>query len=128
MCVDDPSIGGATRLFRRVHYNFLKADDDRGCIRLTSGAFQDIELSVDIEDGLQVSPATLLDEFPGYSLVSFDAQAARDANLVVCRAATPEDPAHGLVVGKKTGSCKRRLAVASRWEIPPDDACDPPYE
>lgn len=127
MCDDDPSIDGPTRLFRRVHQNFVKRDEDRGCTRLTSAAFQDAELSVDLEDSLQVDPATLLDAYPGFSLVSFDAQAARDAGLVVCRDAQPENPAHGLVVGRKTGSKKRRLAEASRWEIPPDDPCEPPY-
>ena len=42
---DDPSIDGAARLYRRVHPNFLRRDEERDCVRLMSGAFQHVEMS-----------------------------------------------------------------------------------
>jgi hypothetical protein len=45
----------------------------------------------------------------------------------VCRDPQPHQPAHGLVVGKKTQGCQRTLARASRWVRGPDGGCEPPY-
>lgn len=132
MRVDDPSIAPATLLYRRVHPNFLKLDDNRRCLRFDSGAFQDENLSVHLGDvlaDLGVPPSEMLANFaPEFALVSFSASLAREVEMIVCRDPQPDDPSHGLVVGKKTGGKKRRLARGSAWAVEPPNACHPPYD
>jgi len=100
-------------------------------MKLASGAFQHVEMSVGLGDTfveLTQDPKSMLDNYEGFSLVSFAAQVARDEKQRVCRDEKPDDPAHGLVVGKKTGACQRSLARACAWEVAPENACEPPAE
>jgi hypothetical protein len=46
---DDPSIAESERLLRRIHLKQIVKDEDTGLARISSGAFRDKELSVDIE-------------------------------------------------------------------------------
>jgi hypothetical protein len=88
-------------------------------------------MSVAIGDVLAAhnEPAeSLIDGYDGYALISITAGEVRQAQLAVCRDEHPDDPAHGLVVGKKTGGRQRALARACQWQVPPTNACDPPYE
>lgn len=129
--VDDPSIGDGVTLYRRVHPDFLVHDDNRDCIRLSTGAFQQEEMSVALGDDLEqqgAQPTQLLAEYPSYALVSIKARHARVVDQAVCRDHLPDDATHGLVVGRKRGSVQRSLARAAKWVVPPEDACIPPYE
>jgi hypothetical protein len=49
---DNASISDEERLFRRVHLLLLVRDDDTESVRVSSGAFKDKELSVNIESTL----------------------------------------------------------------------------
>lgn len=129
---DDPSIDGATRLYRRVHPNFLRRDEERDCVRLMSGAFQHVEMSValgDVVEAKEQDPASLLESFPpDFCLVSFAAEVARGLEQCVCRDEKDDDLAHGLVVGPKPQRVQRQLASASSWVVAPADACVPPAD
>lgn len=130
MPADDPDIDGAVLLYRRVHPNFVRFDEVRGCQRLSTGAFQDAELSIAFGDTLNdlgADPASAFAANPGHPIVCFTVSAARAASLGVCRDPKDNEPAHGLVLGKKTGPKKRALAGASAWTVAPDGACVPPY-
>ena len=98
-------------------------------MKLASGAFQDREMSVAVGDTLESEgqpPESIVDGMAGYSLVAFTTQVARDEEQIVCRDPVDGQAAHGLVVGKKTGSRQRALARASQWVVAPDNACYPP--
>ncbi len=66
-----------------------------------------------IEDGLTWRFS--LQEYPGYSLVSFAAVVARSLNQVVEHKPEPDNRAHTEVIGKKTGAVKDRLRRESSW-------------
>ena len=127
---DDPSIAGDTLLYRRVVPRWIVADGNRNCQRLATGAFQGVEMSVGVGDTLGADPAeSLLEGQPDdVCLVAFEARVAREIDQAVCRAPKDDDPAHGLVVGKKTDAKQRTLARSATWAKAPDDACVPPYE
>jgi hypothetical protein len=132
MAEDDPSIVADVRLYRRVHPNFILEDKTRGCLRLATGAFQDEEMSVAFGDTLAKQgndPATIFDAYvaDGYCVVCFAVAAVRAAELGICRDPKHDDPAHGLVLGKKTGGKQRQLARACVWTVAPRDGCEPPY-
>ena len=127
---DDSSIRDEVDLFRRIHPDHhLHWDYNLGCRRVTSGAFDDPELSVVLGDTLaelRREPITILDRFEGEFLVRFTAGTARGAQQRVCRDSDPDEEAHGLVVGRKTGATKRALREASLWVVQPGDACESP--
>ena len=128
---DDPSINNEVGLYRRVHPKFLVPDENRDCIRLTSGAFQGTETSVALGDDLDrlgIPPELILVGYEerGYALVVLPAGAARQAEQAVCRDHKPDDETHGLIAGKKTGSKQRALARSSAWVVAPPNGCEPP--
>ena len=127
---DDASIAADTPCYRRINpTHHLVWDENRGCRRVSSGAFSDPEMSValgDVLDALDRAPATVLDSFPDQFLVGFPTGVARHAGQRVIRDASPEEPAHGLVLGKKGNPVRRVLAAASTWCVRPEDGCPCP--
>lgn len=133
MCADDPSIADETVLYRRVPRRWIVPDNNRQppCVRLSTGAFQGMELSVGLGDELEAlgePPEAILTGLPeDMCLVGFPAAGARALDQLVCRDPQDNELAHGLVVGKKTDRVQRELARASSWVVAPDGACEPPY-
>jgi hypothetical protein len=129
VCVDDPTIDSGTLLYRRVPPQWVVPDGTRNCTRLASAAFQSEQMSVDAGDVLEAigePPESVVRNHPGFYLVAFPAGVARDAQQAVCRDPLPEDEAHALVVGKKTGARQKQLGRGSMWVVRPEDACEPP--
>lgn len=125
---DNLSVPDEERLFRRVHILFLVRDDNTGSVRVSSGAFQGSELSVDIESTLATtggSAETCLQNYKAHKLVSITAGEARRFNQAICRDPIPENLAHGLVYGSKSKSVRNGLRTAASWVIP---SIAPPYE
>lgn len=118
---DDPSIGDEADLFRRVHPTQIIPDHTRRCMRISSAAFNDRSMSVDLADALQATgrgPETTLVGHPGHSLVSITARLARSQAQVIARDPLPDNEAHAVVFGRKPPTIRRRLAEGSRWIIP----------
>jgi hypothetical protein len=118
---DDLSIPNQEILYRRLPPAWLVLGEG-GRARISSAAFKHEELSVFIHSLLlsqQRSPTGALQGFPGQALCSITAGLAREMALgVVYDAEPPNDPAHGLVVGKKTQAVANRLARAAVWVVP----------
>jgi len=122
---DDPAIADDVDLWRRILPRWVVRDENTGELRLSSAAFDDSPdgspMSVIIEKiamAQQITPAKVLSGYDGYSLCAFTAGAARALELrIATRPEVRGEPAHGFVVGKKTGSVKKQLRKASRWVI-----------
>jgi hypothetical protein len=119
---DDLSIPDTDRLFRRVPPNQLEPLED-GSFRPTSAVFKHTELSVNIEC-LMVEqgrpPEDTLTGYPGHYLTSIIAGDVRaKGHPIVKDTEPPNDPAHGLVLGKKKGSFANAMLASHRWIIPP---------
>lgn len=125
---DDPTLPNEERLFRRVHLKQLVVDDDTGLARISSGAFRDKELSINIESVLQSEGKNLdacLKDHLAHKLVSITAGAARQHHQLVCRDPQPKDLSHGLVYGSKNNTqVYEGLRESADWVIP---AQAPPY-
>ena len=66
-------------------------------------------------------PAEVLADHEGFALAAITAKTARENNQSVARDPLPEEPAHGLVIGKKNAA-SRRMAREAEWVIsPPND-------
>ena len=119
---DDPSIADEERLFRRIPRTWIDWDDD-GNAAISSAAFKDEELSINIEsvmirDGRL--PADAVHQYPGYGLAAITAAHARSLNQVVARDPIEEEPAHGVVYGqKKRGGIAGKLRDGASWVITP---------
>jgi hypothetical protein len=119
---DDLSIPNTDRLFRRVPPNQLEPLED-GSWRPTSSVFKTERLSVNIECLMveQGRPAEdTLANYPDHYLTSILAGDVRaKGHPIVKDAAPPNDPAHGLVLGKKKGSFANAMLASHRWIVPP---------
>lgn len=118
---NDASIVDSEVLLRRLHPNWIvPGDGDR--MRISSAAFKDEELSVQFESLLRRQGRPVEDAltgYPDYSLSSITARLARElGQRVVYDIQPPNDPAHGLVLGKKTKSVANRFAREARWVVP----------
>ena len=126
---DDPTIANEDRLFRRIPLWQLVKDDDTGLARISSGAFKEEELSVDIESVLASEGRTVdtcVHDHARFKLVSITAGEARRYEQAVCRDPKPEDAAHGLILGKKSKKkIHEGLRGSARWVVPPEA---PSYE
>jgi hypothetical protein len=125
---DDPSIADIERLLRRIHLKQIVKDEDTGLARISSGAFRDKELSVDIEKVLRGRGQEIdfcLKGQRACKLAYFTAGSARQFQQVVFHDPMPDDPAHGIVYGSKNN---RRICEGLRdsaiWAIP---AQAPPF-
>lgn len=56
-----------------------------------------------------------------FGLVAFSAGLARSKNQGVLRKPLPDEPAHAEVVGRKTASVKKALAMNCEWVVLPPD-------
>jgi hypothetical protein len=66
-------------------------------------------------------PHSALAGLQGFALASITAQLVRQLGQTVVRDPTPEEPAHGLVVGDKSPSVSRAMARAAVWVVAPDN-------
>jgi hypothetical protein len=119
---DDLSIPDTDRLFRRVPPNQLEPLED-GSLRPTSAVFKHAKLSVNIEC-LMVeqgrSPEDSLTAYPGHYLTSILVRDVRaKGHPIVKNTEPPNDPAHGLILGKKTGSFANAMLASHQWIVPP---------
>jgi hypothetical protein len=119
---DDPSIPGDERLFRRIPRTWVDWDE-HGNAAISSAAFKDEELSVNLEsvmvrDGRP--PADAIRNYPGYGLAAITAAHARSVQQAVARAPLPDEPAHGIVYGqKKRGGIGGKLRDGATWVVSP---------
>ncbi len=127
---DDPTVADGTLLYRRIPEHQLTEDAD-GRVRPSSGAFsnsssQRQDMSVSLGDTLNerhIPPERLVERFPNTFLASLTAEFVRNEEQVIERSPTPEDPAHGNVLGPKNSSRRKRFARAAEWVVtPPDQA------
>jgi hypothetical protein len=119
---DDPTIPDEAELWRRIPPRHFFYDGNLGCFRPSSAAFEDDR------DGSPMSvvlaaesrgPESVLAGHEGYALASFSAGLARECRQGIARDPLPEEPAHAVVFGRKTGSVRSRLAKGSVWVAPP---------
>ena len=118
---DDLSIPDTDRLFRRVPPNQLEPLED-GSWRPTSSVFKHPRLSVNIEC-LMVEqgrpPEDSLTGYPGHYLTSILVRDVRAKGHPVVKDTEPlNDPAHGLVLGKKKGSFANAMLASHQWIVP----------
>ena len=111
------------RLLRWVTPNQLIPED--GGLRVSSAAFKNPELSVIVESLMILqgrNPESLLDARPGFALTSIKAKEVRAFNLpIVLDCEPPEDPAHALVLGKKSNSFANAMKRCHVWIVPPKE-------
>lgn len=120
---DDPTITSEEWLFRRIHLSQIVNDDDTGHARVSTGAFRDKELSINIESvllGNGETTDTCLRNHQGHKLVCFTAGRARELQQIVCRDPEPPDNlSHGLVCGSKNSRrVLEGLRDSAEWVIP----------
>ena len=118
---DDPSIPGDERLLRRINPTWINWDE-RGNATISSAAFKDEELSVNLEsimlqDGRR--PEDAVRTRPGYGLATITASHARSLNQAVARDPKPEEPSHGVVYGRKQRAICRGLRDGATWIVTP---------
>jgi len=117
---DDSSIPDEERLFRRIHLAHI-VDGGYGHCEVSSAAFRDTELSVNLEGVMRTSgraPEDSLKNHPNDLLMSIDAGVCRRNGQLVGRDPKPEEPAHGYAFGKKSKSIQRALRDAAGWIVP----------
>ncbi len=120
---DDLTIINEERLFRRVTLHQIVKDEDTGYARISSGAFKDKELSINIESILLGGGETVdacLHKHQGFKLVSFTAGQARQLQQIICPDPEPPDNmSHGLVCGSKNSRrVYEGLRDSAQWVIP----------
>lgn len=119
---DDPSVLDDERLFRRIHLKQIVKDEDTGLARVSSGAFRDSELSVNIESVLTSHSYDASHCLAGrreHRLVSITARIARTHGQAVCKNPLEDDPSHGIVYGSKNSrKVHEGLRKAACWIIP----------
>jgi hypothetical protein len=122
---DDPSIPGDERLFRRIPRTWVDWDE-HGNATISSAAFKDEELSVNLESVMARDghpPADAIRSYPGYGLAAITAAQARALNQAVAPDPLPEEPAHGVVYGhKKRGGIVSKLRDGAIWVVAPPTA------
>jgi hypothetical protein len=119
---DDPTIPNEERLLRWIPCNWVLWDEN-GAPSISSAAFKDQELSVSFESviisaGRQASDA--MRPNPGSALAAITAGHARALEQKVARDPTPEEPAHGIVYGrKKNRGIGGKLRDGASWVVKP---------
>ena len=121
---DDPTIPDAEDLYRRVVDERIVTEQATGRKRLSSQAFSDRRNEISVDLSSMISPEESLrlglrcGGGPFRGIVAITAGQARDLDQAVIRDPIPDNPAHSLICGKKSG--QRRLAAQARWVYPPD--------
>ena len=127
---DDPSIAGAERLLRRIPPSWLRRDpdgalvpDDQGRPQISSAAFRDRELSINLETVMRQagrSPKDAIAGRPDCGVAAITASLARSHSQAVARDPIPDEPAHGVVFGnKRSKHVDKKLAQAADWIVNP---------
>ncbi len=117
---DDPSIPDEERLLRRIHLTHVVEGGD-GRSALSSAAFRDLELSVNLESVMRAAgrqPADSLKDNPNDLLACITAGVCRGNGQTVGPDPISSEPAHGYVFGKKTKRIQRALRDAASWVLP----------
>ena len=125
---DDPNIPNAERLFRRIHLTHV-VEGEGGISVVSTAAFRDVELSVNLESVMQGAgraPEDSLKHNPGDLLMSLTAGLCRDQGQLVGpdpiaedqALGVPAEPAHAYVYGKKSRTVQKALRDAAAWVIP----------
>jgi hypothetical protein len=117
---DDGTIPDETRLYRRLHPTQVVWDDNQGCIRVSSGAFTDEFMSVNLGNELErinEPPTFALRHYPIHSLAWLSKGFVQSHEQEVRSTPTPDDSTHGEVVGRKKGSRSRQFAKEAKIEI-----------
>jgi hypothetical protein len=115
---DDGSIADEWMLLRRIHPEQVVADRQTGELRVSSAAFRDPAMSVDVEELLKRAGLDWrfsLQGYPTYSLAAFSAAVARSLGQAVVSSPLPANQAHAEVRGHKTGAVSRALSKAASW-------------
>lgn len=125
---DDPSILNEEALWRRIPPGWVVWDHNRGTARPSSQAFRDDSdgspMSVFLAAVMQEigrGPYDAIAGHTGYALAWMTAGLARRCEQGVARDPLPDEPAHGVVFGKKTRSARKTFAREAAWVIPPPD-------
>jgi hypothetical protein len=119
---EDPTIHDDAELWRRIppwHFYF---DDKLGRTRPSKAAFEDDGDGSPMSVVLAAESGRLeaaLAGHQGYALATITAGLARACGQRVARDPTPGDPAHAIVIGRKTDGIRRRFAREARWVVPP---------
>lgn len=124
--VDDANIDDGDLLLRRIpSWHIVWDKKDGGRWRPSSAAFENhpdgSPMSIRVRsllEALGLALASVLTAYPDYGLVEFEAGEARSKKQVVARQEVPDEPGHGVVAGKKTGSTKKHLVRKSEWSLP----------
>jgi hypothetical protein len=122
---DDPTIFDETELWRRIPPRHFVHDQNLQRIRPSSAAFENhpdgspMSVLLALEAG---TPETALAHYEGFALAAITAGLARQCGPGVARDPLPEEPAHAVVFGSKSKRISRRLAMGSRWVVPPPNA------
>ena len=121
---DDPAIDDADELWRRIgrRQDQTIFDNNTNRYRPSSGAFDNHKdgspMSVDLAKIAKI-PSVTLKGHEDYNLASITAGLARDCGQKVAHDPKPDNPAHSVVVGKKSKSIRSRFAKEARWVLPP---------
>lgn len=105
-------------LLRRIHPDQIIFDNNINDWRPTSQNFNHEMMSIDIEKILidkRLDWNFTLLGYEQYSLVRFSIKLARQLNQTVFHCRTQENPAHGEVRGRKTGSIRSKFSKCSNW-------------
>jgi len=120
---DNPSISDEDRLVRRVRPHQLVREG--ASVRPSSAVFKSEELSIYIESLLVEQGRALgstLEKYPTEFLTSVRAGEVRKfEHAIVKDTAPPNDPAHGLVLGKKKERFANAMVRCQEWIVPRND-------
>jgi hypothetical protein len=117
---DDPGIPDNERLFRRINLTHIVEGDD-GKSHVSSAAFRDRELSVNLESMMRVAaraPKDALRNNPKDLLMSLVAGVCRRNGQIVGPDPVPDEPAHAYVFGRKSKTVQRALRDSAEWIVP----------
>lgn len=123
---DDPTIAPDDPLWRRIPPTWVVFDENLGRKRPTSAAFDNARngsaMSVVLGRTVQESgrtPESALASHRDFLLASITAGLARQLGQIVARDPLPDEPAHAVVAGPKTGRVRTTFARQAIWILPP---------
>lgn len=127
---DDPTIAGDTLLLRRVLTRpdvTVVWDENLNRWRPSSAAFDDhpngTPMSIVLSDALEAlgrpHESALAGHEDTHSLAAVKASVARQCAQGISREPTVDEPAHGIVFGRKSKKVRSTLAKQAVWVVPP---------
>ena len=128
---DDPSIKDTCQLLRRIPLKPSHCiwDENLRRYRPTSASFEDhpngSPMSVTLADELLASHRSLEDGLAGlegYALAGISAGFVRELGLGVAGEPLDDEPAHAVVLGKKSKKIRSALAKAAIWVVAPPNS------